>query len=142
MHIEINDKTTLRKIQDTFSNFYPYLRIEFYSRPHKKYEQSNEINQIEPNILIGDIKNAHVSGTLEILPLEKVSDLETELRRRFGLFVQVLKKEKNGWEQTTGMDDFTLAELNEFGRSSDDDFIIAASEEDFEEVEEKPEKLF
>ncbi len=40
MHIEITDNTTIRYIQETFSNFYPYLHLEFYSKPHAAYEAS------------------------------------------------------------------------------------------------------
>jgi hypothetical protein len=142
MHIEINDNTALCEIQEVFSAFYPYLKIEFYSKRHKKYEASDEICQIDPNILIGDIKATHISGVLEILPLYKVSEVEKEFQQRFGLSVQILSKEKNGWEQTTGMDDFILKELNEIGRNSSDEFIVEDYEEGFEEREEKPEKLY
>lgn len=61
---------------------------------------------------------------------------------RFGLSVQILRKEKDNWEQTTGMDDFTLKEINELGRNSSDEFILEDYEKGFEDNEEKPEKLF
>jgi hypothetical protein len=142
MYIEINDNTTLREIQEVFSAFYPYLKIEFYSERHNKYEASDKNHQIDPNILIGDIKATHISGLLEILPLYKVSEVEKEFQQRFGLSVQIFRKEKNTWEQTTGMDDFTLKELNETGRNSSDEFIVEDYERGFEESEEKPEKLY
>jgi len=142
MHIEINDTTSLREIQVVFSSFYPYLQIKFYSKRHKKYEASDELNEIEPNILIGDIKATHISGVLEILPLYKVSEVEEEFLRRFGLSVQIFRKEKNDWQQTTGMDDFTLKELNEIGRNSSDEFIVQDYEAGFEQKEEKPENLY
>ena len=141
MHIEINDKTSLREIQLVFSEFYPYLKIEFYRKRHKKYEGSEEAYVIDPDILIGDIKHTHVSGLLEIRPLYKVADVEKEFQQRFGLSVQIFRKENNGWEQTAGTDDFTLKELNEMGRNSSDEFIVSDYEEGFEEPEEKPEKL-
>ena len=133
MYIEINDKTSLREIQEAFSAFYQYLKIEFYSKPHRKYESSDELFMIEPNIRIGDIKATHVSGVLEILPLSKVSEVEKEFQERFGLSVQLFRKEKRSWDQTTGTDDFTLKELNEFGRSSSDEFILEDEEEGLEE---------
>jgi hypothetical protein len=49
--------------------------------------------------------------------------------------VQIFKKENKGWEQTTGMDDFTLKDLNEIGRNSSDEFIIEDYEEGIEEGE-------
>ncbi len=142
MHLEINDKTSLREIQKVFSDFYPYLKIEFYSKRHKKYEASDEDREIEPDILIGDIKAAHVAGVLEILPLSRVWEVEKEFQERFGLHIQIFRKAKDRWEQTTGMDDFTLKDLNEFGRSSSDKFIVSDYEQKFWDVEEKPNKLF
>ena len=136
MHIEINDNTRLKEIQKVFSDFYPYLRIEFYRRSHKKYEASAEKDLIGSDTLVGQVKKTHVSGLLEILPLYKIADLENEFQKRFGLSVQILRMEKNGWEQTTGMDDFTLKEVNEMGRNSSDEFIMEEYEEDIEEGKE------
>jgi glycerol-3-phosphate O-acyltransferase len=136
MHIEINDNTTLRQIQETFSAYYPYLKLEFYYKPHKQYEASIVKDLINLDTTIGVIKLTHVSGLLEIQPLYIVSDVEKEFLQRFGLCVQVLKKEKNSWEQTTGMDDFTLKELNEMGRNSSDEFIVSDYEEGFKEEQE------
>jgi hypothetical protein len=136
MHIEINDNTTLREVQQVFSNYYPFLKIDFFSKRHKKYEASEEVNLIDPDILIGDIKGTHIAGILEIRPLYKVADVEKEFQQRFGLSVQVCRKEKDRWEQTTGMDDFTLKDLNEFGKESSDEFILADPDEEFEENEE------
>ncbi len=141
MHLEINDNTSFREIQDTFSNYYPYLKIEFFHKAHKKYEASLETDQFNPDTVVGDIKLTHVSGVLEIQPFYRIADVEKEFMERFGLSIQILRKEKNKWEQTTGMDDFTLKDLNEFGRSSSDEFIVSEYEEKLKEIEEKPEKL-
>ncbi|HET9432080.1 MAG TPA: hypothetical protein VFO70_12940 [Chitinophagaceae bacterium] len=133
MHIEINDNTRLSQIQETFSNFYPFLEIRFYKKAHKKYESSDERNLISPEYTIGEVKQTHVSAVLEMQPHSKVAEVEKEFLQRFGLSVQILRKEKNDFVQTTGMDDFTLKELNEFGRNSSDDFIVSDYEEGFEE---------
>jgi len=142
MHIEIHDNIPLSEIQKVFSDFYPYLKIEFYRKPHKKYEASDEKNQIDPDSLIKDIRATHVSGLLEILPLYRVSQVESEIQQRFGLSAQIYRKEKEGWEQTTDMDDFTLKELNEIGRNSSDEFILEDDEEDFEETSEELDELY
>lgn len=133
MYIEINDNTRLREIQDVFSDFYPYLRINFYWKTHKKYETSPMIELVSPDTPVRDLRRTHLSGLLEILPLNKVADVEREFQQRFGLSVQILRKEKNKWEQTTGMDDFTLKELNEFGRNSSDEFVVEDYDQGFEE---------
>lgn len=133
MHIEINDRTTLNEIQQVFSDFYPNLKIEFYKIPHKKYEPSGTDQLIAHNKKIGDVKKTHVSGVLEMMPASKIADIEKEFLQRFGLSAQILVKEKSGWQQSTGMDDFTLKDLNELGRNSSDEFIISDYEEGFQE---------
>jgi len=135
MHIEINDKITLRHIQEIFSDFYPYLQIEFYNKTHKKYETSDEANLIYPGKTIDEIKETHLSALLEIQPWYKVADVEREFQQRFGLSVQILWKQKENWEQTTGMDDFTLKELNEIGRNSSDEFIISEPDSEYPDEE-------
>ena len=52
------------------------------------------------------------------------------------------RKEKEGWVQTTGEDNFTLTELNEMGRNSSDQNILDDYEKGFEEPEERPDKLY
>lgn len=141
MHIEINDKTRLSEIQDVFSEFYPYLSLSFFHKAHKLYEASDQSDVIDPSTTIGKIKKTHVSGLLEMLPLNTVADVEREFLDRFGLSVQVLWKEKDSWQQTTGMDSFTLKEVNEMGRSSSDEYIVSDYEEGFEDIDDKPELL-
>jgi len=131
MYLEINDNTTIRHIQERFSDYYPYLQIEFYRKSHHKYEASSDKDLIYPGKTIGDVKQTHVSALLEIKPLSKVADVEKEFLLRFGLSVQILKKEKDKWEQTTGMDDFTLKELNEMGRNSSDEFILSEPDSEY-----------
>lgn len=134
MYLEINDTTRIGDIEQVFSNFYPYLQIRFYKRSHEKYEASDEIDLISPEVRISDIKKTHVSGILEIRPLFTIATVEKEFLQRFGLSIQILWKENNQWEQTTNMDDFTLKELNEMGRSSSDAFILEGLDEDGEEL--------
>lgn len=135
MHIEITNDTRLSEIRKVFSDFYPYLQIEFYRKFHKKYEGSEKKDRVDPGITVGELKKTHVSGLLEIKPLDTVADVEKECQQRFGISVQIFRKQNRSWEQTTSMDDFTLKELNEMGRNSSDEFIIEDYEEGIEEGE-------
>lgn len=129
MHIEIHDDTTFCDIQNVFANYYPWLRLAFYKHPHERYESSAEQQALSPRMNVGAYKKTHLSGILEILPLCRVRAVERELQERFGLPAQVLRKDRNSWVQTTGLDDLTLKELNELSRNAADRFVI----EDFED---------
>lgn len=133
MHIEINDNTTLKNIQHAFSDYYPYLKIAFYKKPHDKYQASSNTDLLYPGKTIGEIKQTHTSGLLEILPLYRIADVEKEFQQRFSLPVQIMMKQKDKWVQTTGMDDFTLKELNEIARNSSDEFILSEPDSEFED---------
>jgi hypothetical protein len=139
MHININDRTKIGDIENAFSNFYPYLEIHFYISPHKSYERSAEKERIASHVTVSEIKKTHTDGILEIHPDYKVISIEKELYQKFGLSAQILRKEKDTLIQTTGEDDFTIKELNLFGRNASDEFIL--EEEDIDTGEEKPEKL-
>jgi hypothetical protein len=62
MHIEVNYTTTLRHIQDVFSDQYTYLQLEIYNQPHKLYDASKEKDLIYPGKTITEIKQTHISG--------------------------------------------------------------------------------
>src|SRR5687767_13661610 len=142
MFIELNDNTTFRQIQEIFSNYYPYLKIEFYNKPHRKYKTSENAYLQYSGETIGQYRKTHLSGLLEIQPWYKAGDVEREFQQRFDLPVQIFRKEKTSWEQTTGMDDFTLKDLNEIGKNSSDEFIVSNYEAVFEESRDETEKLF
>lgn len=130
MHIDIHDNTSLKEIRTVFQNFYPHLDIVFFGKPHGTYEASVDKDRLSYDLTVADIRKTHISGLISIQPTEKVADLEKEFQQRFGLPVQVMRKEYDHFEQTTGMDDFTLKDLNEFGRNSSDEFILTDDEED------------
>ncbi len=131
MYLTIDDRTLIRHIQKKFNTFYPYLQIKFYYTPHKIFEDSADNDQIYAGKSIGEVKQTHISAVIEITPLTKVAEVEKEFQERFGLPVQIFMKNKNKWQQTTTMDNFTLKELNEFGRNSSDDAIIAEPDPDY-----------
>lgn len=133
MHIQLHDNITLKEIKTVFSDYYPYLKLEFYSKPHLLYESSDEWDVLPDDKRLKDIKEIHVDGIIDIQPTEKVTDLEFEFQRRFGLPVQVLRMEQGVWKQTTGMDTFTLKDVNQFSKNDSDDDLVDEYEEGFEE---------
>ena len=131
MHIEINDHTTIRSIQKIFSNFYPYLKIIFLKKPTSENNILDESNLIFEGKTIFEVKNTHLSSVLEIMPLSKLVEIEDEFYERLGLTARILVNQKKQWEQTTGMNNFTIKELNELGRSSFDEFILSEPDSEY-----------
>lgn len=133
MHIQLHDTITLKEIKNVFSNYYPHLKLEFYSKTHLLYESSNECDVLPDEKMLKEIKEMHIDGIINIHPTEKVADLEFDFQRRFGLPVQVLRLEQGKWQQTTAMDGFTLKDVNQFSKSDSDEDLVDEYEEGFTE---------
>ena len=133
MHIQIHDKTKLNDIQDVFTTYYPFLRLRFYKHPHKHFEISLEKDRLSDDLQIKDIRQTHVDGVLDIMPTQRVDEVEDIFLKQFGLGVQILKKEKNEWVQTTGLDSYSLKEVNEFSRNDSDEYVVRDYDEGFKD---------
>jgi len=133
MHIEINDHTRLSEIASIFNSYYPFLRLAFYQGVHEIYQPSPNYQLIQENKTIGEIKRTHLSTIIEIQPWYKVKEVEREFQDRLGISIQILKKEDEQWEQSTGLDMFSIKDLNLMGRNSSDEFIVTDYDETFDE---------
>jgi hypothetical protein len=132
MHIHIHDQTSVKEIQDVFAVYYPFLRLNFYKKPHKHFEANPEKERLSENIVIADIIHTHIDSVLEMMPDQRIDAVEEEFLKRFGLSIQILKKEKGAWVQTTGLDSYSLKEVNELSKNDDDEYVVKDYDEGFE----------
>jgi hypothetical protein len=115
MKITINDNRKIFAIQESFSEMFPFLKIEFFSKPNKSGGPSSKKFMRSSSKTIGECRTVHSNGTLTILPKMKVIDLEQGIRDTFGLSIQVFRKSGNAWLETTTTVDWTLDEQNRIG---------------------------
>jgi hypothetical protein len=120
MLLEINNNKTVGALQTEFSNDFPFLKIEFFLKPHGMMEASRG-KRVSGRTLIGTLRNRHNSGILEINPLHTAWHIEKQFRDRYGLHIQVYRRTLKGWKQTAGSDLITLKEHNEIGRAAVED---------------------
>lgn len=118
MILEIDDTKTIGSLQDKFSTFFPFLKIEFYAHPHHWYEESVKKESLDQDLKIGDIRKLHQQGDFEIHSWFRTGDVEQAFRKRFNLHVQVFRLHGNEWVQTVGTDKLSLGEQNEIGRNA------------------------
>ena len=88
MKINISDSMTINEIQDIFSDKYPYLKIEFFSKSHRIHVGSRREYMISSDTNIRDCRSQHHIGTLDIFPKTTVAELEIFFQDVFGLFVR------------------------------------------------------
>jgi len=117
MKIIISDNRRIHDIQDEFHNQFPFLKIEFFSRPHRKGIGSAKRLMKSNGKSIGECRSIHSTGEIQIEPAMTVSDLEQKFAELFGLSVQVFRKSANVWLETTVTDGWTLEEQNRQGEA-------------------------
>jgi hypothetical protein len=117
MKILINDRRKIHAIQEDFNKQFPYLKLEFFSKPHKVGGASPKKIMKVPGKTLGECRTIHDSGTMTITPQMTVADLEQNFRDVYGLSVQVFRKSGKVWLETTITDAWTLEEQNRQGES-------------------------
>lgn len=116
MYLHIHNNRTLRELQEDFTTAFPYLRIEFYSKPHRRGGVSSEKNKLNPFLQIVAVRSHQRNGAIEVNELNSVETFEQLLQKEYGLPVQVFHFTKAGWIITDVTDKATLKELNEQGK--------------------------
>ena len=115
MKLNINYFQKTRAIKNTFSKAFPFLKIEFFKTAHKTGEASSLKNMVKQDIYLEALNPLVKEGLLTIKAKDTVSMVEN-LFQEFGLSVQVFRKQKNVWIETTKTDQLSLSEQNEMGR--------------------------
>jgi hypothetical protein len=110
MLLTIYDNATIADLQDKFNECFPGLKIEFFSNPHHWKQASVEEEVIDPKVRIGDVRNKHDHGILEIKSWYQTGRVEQDFKRLFGLNVQIFRRENGKWRETVASDKLTLEE--------------------------------
>ncbi|MBX2890153.1 MAG: hypothetical protein KF734_04450 [Saprospiraceae bacterium] len=119
MIIEILKDKTIGQIQEEFSNTFPYLKLVFFSKPHKAYKGSPAKFIVDDgNMPLGELIKKHEGGHIYIEPEMPTWQVERLFESEFGLYVQVFRKSGNTWLVTSVTDDLTLEEQNVKGKNS------------------------
>ena len=116
MKIIINDHRKIFAIQKDFNEMFPYLKLEFFGKPHKAGAPSSKKIMKLPSKTIGQCRVVHNKGTLTITPSMTVADLEQAFSDVYGLSIQIFRKSGRVWLETTATDGWTLEKQNTQGK--------------------------
>ncbi|HWY36293.1 MAG TPA: hypothetical protein VNX68_16730, partial [Nitrosopumilaceae archaeon] len=117
MKIAINDKRKISAIQEEFNQLFPFLKLEFFAKPHKAGGAPSKKIMKHPSKTLSECRTIHSKGNITITPNITVTDLEQEFGDIYGLGVQVFRKSGKVWLETTVTDSWTLKEQNSQGES-------------------------
>ena len=136
MKIHVFKDKTIAQLQDEFSQIYPYLKLEFFTKPHKAYKGSPAKFLVSDlHVTLGSIEKKPHSGDLHIEPEMPTWQVERLFEEEFGLHVQIFRKSGNTWLETSVTDDLTLEEQNVKGKSSERHHFEYVDPTDYREQE-------
>lgn len=130
MKLIINQERTINEVQNDFTTFFPFLKIEFFASPHKPEEGSIGKLQFPRNLKLHEIRTLKNEGVIAINPFMITGELEQVFHKEYGLNVQVFRNMNGIWIQSTNSDHLTLLAQNEMGQSSQ---LIKKSRPEIEE---------
>lgn len=118
MKLLLTNSKTIADAQEAFSQLFPHLKIEFFTRPHEdkaaswsKYMIFDHQKTLEE---IGMLKEGVITLSNETI----TGEFEQFLSVRYGLFVQVFRKSMGTWLETTTTDKWTVGEQESKGKES------------------------
>ena len=114
MIIELNTQTSIKQIQESFTNRFPFLKIEFFiDANHDGINTANEMIK-DHNLTLGGLATQNISTNLEIHGTQTITEMEQLFKNNFGVIAQVFYKRNNNWLVTSSTSDkLTLNELNQ-----------------------------
>jgi hypothetical protein len=113
MHIHSND--TLEHVQQSFNAEFPYLKLEFFTRPHEKGKPTEKQFMVNVKRTIDSCNPDLKEATVSIPMAMTVQELEEVFQEELGLYIQVFRKSGKVWLETTATDTWTLHKQNEEG---------------------------
>jgi hypothetical protein len=117
MKITINDNRKIFAIQEEFNSVFPYLKLEFFSKPHKPGGISPKKFSKHNSKTLEECRTVRNNGKITITPQMTVTDLEQRFNDIYGLGVEVFRKSGKIWLETTVTDGWTLEEQNNQGEA-------------------------
>jgi hypothetical protein len=112
MEITINDQRKIFAVQKEFSDMFPFLKLEFYSKPSKPGGSSSGKLMKHISKTIAECRTIHSSGFFTIQPQMTVGELTQRFMDIYGLSVLVFRKYAGQWLETSDAANFTLEKQN------------------------------
>ena len=135
MKMHIHNTDTLEKVQESFNAEFPYLKLEFFTRPHEKGRPTEKQFMVNVKSYATAWFRAS-TATVSIPTAMTVQELERVFQEELGLYIQVFRKSGKVWLETTATDDWSLFKQNEEGQ----ELSVRQNEprEDFPDYHEQP----
>lgn len=115
MKMIIDDHQKIFEIREDFSDMFPYLKMEIFSRALSSGEGFPR-KIINYGRTLEECRTRNEPGAVVILPETTVEEFERNFRNIYGLNIHVYRQSGKSWLETTLTDSWTLREQNRQGQ--------------------------
>lgn len=118
MKIEITDHRKIYTVQKEFMELFPFLKIEFFEKPHTSVGASGRKSISHSAKTIGSCRTNHRKGFVTITPNMTVRELQQTFSDVYGLTIQISAKAPGGWLDASVKDGWSLEKHNKAGQQA------------------------
>lgn len=118
MKLHLFRKTRIADLKKEFSQYFHYLKIEFFLNNHEEAKGSFIQEKIPDEFFLSGAPAFSREGVFNFNERITVSEFEQRLQSEFGLPVQVFRKSGELWIETIQTDKLTLTKQNSMGEFS------------------------
>lgn len=112
MEITIHPEDTIKKVQRDIQREYPNIKIEFFSKEHKKGKVTNvKFQYFNKDITMREI-GLEKDIVLELEDDTIIWDIEKRFEKIGNLHAQVFRRGGEVWLETSKTDDWTIGKAN------------------------------
>jgi hypothetical protein len=120
MKIRVLSEQTIAEVQEDFASAYPFLKLVFFTKPHKAFKCSHAKFLVQDRgVKLSTLEKQPKDGVLYLEPEMPVWQVERLFEEEFGLHVQVFRKSGNTWLETSVTDNMSLEQQNAKGKASE-----------------------
>jgi len=114
--ISVSGNKKIATLQKEFNEQFPYIRLGiFYSYAREAVKKGESISNIPGDKTLASVRRGNGTGKISIAGNKKISSLEKEFDKEFGLYCQICYTDKKGNRYYTSgsADAQTLSSFNE-----------------------------
>ena len=115
MELRVDKEMKIKDIQKAFSNQYPFLKIEFFKKPHARNKLSPRTEMLNANIPVRDFAKFHYASRINIDGMRTIGEVEKDFWEMFSMSAQIFRKSGNLWIETSLTDGWPLDKQNREG---------------------------
>ena len=115
MKLYLSPELKIREIKKGFVNEFPYLKLEFFNHKHLPGERDPFTQRVSDASSLFEVTGDMMKTEIDINPKQTVSELKQIFRRKLNIHIQIFRRSKYIWIETTQTDNFTLEKQNEMG---------------------------